>query len=209
MRLSTDPALAGVPWQPFQAEVQDFDLGSLQPGEFVTVHVQFMDEAGNISDNAAGDTSDTTRYLPSSLVATIDYNYRMASGDAGGGQFSLLADGSFFESSAETGRWFFQTVPTTRFILLYDTGFACDAAMVGELTAPGRPPGSTLVPRRFRRQRELGGKPPGCRRSGLGPGRVRLIVFLTRVLGTADCEAESLQVAGELSAHVEVVPGCE
>ncbi|MFQ5744543.1 MAG: VWA domain-containing protein [Acidobacteriota bacterium] len=136
MRLSTDPAFAGVSWQPFQAEVRDFDLGSLQPGEFVTVYVQFMDEASNISDDVAGDTSDTTRYLPAQIAATIDYSYRMASGDAASGQFSLLDDGSFVDSSTETGRWFFQTVPATRFILLYDTGFACNAAMVGELTPP-------------------------------------------------------------------------
>ena len=96
----------------------------------------FRDEAGNVSEDAAGVTSDTVRFLPAPVVATIDHRYRMLSGDSGGGTFSLLVDRTFVDSSGATGVWTFQPAPLRRFILVHDAGQACDALLVGNLTLP-------------------------------------------------------------------------
>jgi hypothetical protein len=69
MRISNSADLSGLPWQPFAAVVEDWDLGELRPGQTATVYVQFRDAAGNIGEGDG--QADTTIYLP---------------GDAGRGQ---------------------------------------------------------------------------------------------------------------------------
>jgi hypothetical protein len=48
MMISTDPQFRGAVWQPYQSQVDNFDLGDVRPGDIVTVYVRFRDEAGNI-----------------------------------------------------------------------------------------------------------------------------------------------------------------
>jgi hypothetical protein len=62
MRLSNSPDFAGASWQPFQATVNNWDLGSVQPGGVVTVYVQFRDKAGNVSESGMG-LADTILYI--------------------------------------------------------------------------------------------------------------------------------------------------
>ncbi len=50
MIISTSPTFEDASWQPFQTQVDDFDLGDVKAGDYVTVYVRFRDEAGNISD---------------------------------------------------------------------------------------------------------------------------------------------------------------
>lgn len=63
MRISNRADFAGSDWQPFQGEVSGWDLGSVAPGAVATVHVQFRDEAGNVSEVGLGLT-DTIVYAP-------------------------------------------------------------------------------------------------------------------------------------------------
>ena len=63
MILSTNKAFSDASWQLFQPEVSNFDLGNVQPGEYVTVYVRFRDKAGNISDGF--EESATIRYTGS------------------------------------------------------------------------------------------------------------------------------------------------
>ncbi|MCA9866121.1 MAG: VWA domain-containing protein [Anaerolineales bacterium] len=54
MRLSNTPDFSGVGWRPFQATVNNWDLGDVEPGETATVYVQFRDKAGNVSQSGMG-----------------------------------------------------------------------------------------------------------------------------------------------------------
>jgi hypothetical protein len=48
MQISNSPDFAGAAWVPFQPEVQDWNLGPADPGDIITVYVQFKDPAGNV-----------------------------------------------------------------------------------------------------------------------------------------------------------------
>ena len=61
MRLSNSPDFAGADWMPFQALVENWDLGDVEPGEVATVYVQFRDKAGNVSVSGMG-LADTILY---------------------------------------------------------------------------------------------------------------------------------------------------
>jgi hypothetical protein len=74
MRLSNDGERDG-PWQPFQEEVESWDLGDVEPGDLATVHVEFRDEAGNVGSSgfAQVDTilySPTTRFSGATRIQT-------------------------------------------------------------------------------------------------------------------------------------------
>lgn len=54
MRISNSPDFAGASWQPFQATINNWNLGDVQSGETATVYVQFRDEANNVSESGMG-----------------------------------------------------------------------------------------------------------------------------------------------------------
>lgn len=58
MRISNDLDFDGVPWQPYAATVENWDLGNPAPGAQATVYVQFMDTSGNVSEGGLGDFDD-------------------------------------------------------------------------------------------------------------------------------------------------------
>ena len=72
MRVSNDPEFEGAAWQPYDATVENWDLGDPVPGAEAIVYVQFMDSSGNVSEGGLGSFDDILyapgrAYLPLAL----------------------------------------------------------------------------------------------------------------------------------------------
>ena len=63
MRISNSASFEGIDWQPFQAEIAEWQLDHVWPGQPAVVFVQFRDEAGNVSESGLA-LSDSIVYGP-------------------------------------------------------------------------------------------------------------------------------------------------
>ena len=78
MRISNSPDFTGVPFQPFDDTIENWNLGDVDPGAVAVVYVQFRDAAGNVGDEgfAQHDTilyaADLRRSGPTRIETGVD-----------------------------------------------------------------------------------------------------------------------------------------
>ncbi len=190
MRLSNSPDFAGAVFEPFRAQVADWDLGPVEPGEHGTVYLELRDAEGNVSDLGMG-MVDTILYAPGERFSgptRIETAVEVSKADFGDGQaaVALLARADTFpDALAGTPLAVQEGGP----VLLTDTG-GLHPAVAAELQR-ALPPGRTvyllggevaLGPAVEQAVTELGYTPVRL----AGPSRIETAIAIADALGTPD-----------------------